>query len=121
MNRDDDDGELLFTHTFSKKTFVVGPSPLTVYVSAEKQNDLDVYVMLRKADANDVLLQSVNQPLSDLGVSTADAYHLWLYSSTSGLKAYCVHRSGLLTQSFRRVGGAHFPMKNGLKYPRAVL
>ena len=40
MNRDDDGGELLFTHTFSEKTFVVGPSTLTFHTSAEKQNDL---------------------------------------------------------------------------------
>lgn len=72
MNRDDDGGELLFTHTFREKTFVVGPSTLTFHVSAEKRNDLDVYVMLRKADANGVLLHNINQPLSDLGVRTAD-------------------------------------------------
>ena len=72
MNRDDDEGELLFTHTFNERTIVVGPSTLTVHLSAKKQNDLDVYVMLRKADANGVLLQNINQPLSDLGVSTAD-------------------------------------------------
>lgn len=72
MNRDDDEGELLFTHTFNERTIVVGPSTLTVHLSAEKQNDLDVYVMLRKADANGVLLQNINQPLLDLGVSTAD-------------------------------------------------
>jgi predicted acyl esterase len=72
MNRDDDNGELLFTHIFSERTIVVGPSRLTVHLSAEKQNDLDVYVMLRKADANGVLLQNINQPLADLGVSTAD-------------------------------------------------
>ena len=68
MNRDNDTGELYFNYTFTEKTFVAGPSKVTINLSAQKQNDLDVYAMLRKADANGNILQSINQPLSDLGV-----------------------------------------------------
>ncbi len=68
---DDDDGELLFKHTFSQKTLLAGSSKLVVHVSAETQNDLDVYVQLRKADAGGTILQHVNVPLADLGVGSA--------------------------------------------------
>lgn len=65
------DGELLFNYTFPERTYVAGSSEVVINLSAELQDDLDVYVMIRKADANGTLLQSVNQPLSDLGVSSA--------------------------------------------------
>jgi predicted acyl esterase len=68
---DSDAGELLFKYTFSQKTMVVGPSKLVVHMSAETQNDLDVYVQLRKADARGTILQNVNMPLADLGVASA--------------------------------------------------
>ncbi|GKZ84471.1 hypothetical protein AnigIFM56816_009804 [Aspergillus niger] len=71
MQRGNDTGELSFTYSFPEKTFVVGPSEAVLSLSAQKQNDLDVYVMLRKADANGKVLESINQPLSDLGVSSA--------------------------------------------------
>lgn len=70
MNRDDDDRELCFTYTFPERTVIAGPSKATITVSAEKQDDLDVYVMLRKVDKRGNILQSINQPLSDLGVSS---------------------------------------------------
>jgi predicted acyl esterase len=72
MNRDDADGELLFKYTFSKKSILAGPSKAVLTLSAEKQDDLDVYIMLRKMDAQDRILQNINQPLSDLGVDSAD-------------------------------------------------
>ncbi|OJI89782.1 hypothetical protein ASPTUDRAFT_60453 [Aspergillus tubingensis CBS 134.48] len=72
MNRDDADGELLFKYTFSDKTIIAGPSKAVLTLSAEKQNDLDVYVMLRKMDRNGRILQNINQPLSDLGVASAN-------------------------------------------------
>ena len=42
INRDDDDGEMLLTHTFNDRTIVVGPSTMTFQLSAENQNDLDI-------------------------------------------------------------------------------
>jgi uncharacterized protein len=72
MNRDDDDVELLFKYTFPKRAVIAGPSKVTVYLSAEKQDDLHFYVMLRKADVDGNILQSVNQPLTDLGGASAD-------------------------------------------------
>ncbi|KAL4875169.1 alpha/beta-hydrolase [Aspergillus karnatakaensis] len=72
MNTDNADNELLFTYTFPEKTIVAGPSKAVLTLSAEKQNDLDVYVMLRKMDVHGNVLQNINQPLSDLGVSSAE-------------------------------------------------
>ncbi|KAL3456407.1 alpha/beta-hydrolase [Aspergillus heterothallicus] len=72
MNRDDADGELLFKYTFTEKTIVAGPSKAVLTLSAEKQDDLDVYVMLRKMDSQGRILQNINQPLSDLGVDSVD-------------------------------------------------
>jgi predicted acyl esterase len=72
MNRDDADGELLFRYTFPEKTIVAGPSKAVLTLSAEKQDDLDIYVMLRKMDAHGRILQNINQPFSDLGVDSAD-------------------------------------------------
>ncbi len=53
---DNDSGELLFTHTFAYKTLVAGPSKLVVYMSAKTQDDIDVYVQVRKADAGGTIL-----------------------------------------------------------------
>ena len=68
---DSDAGELVFKHTFAHKTLLAGPSKLVVHMSAEVQDDLDVYVQLRKADAHGTILQNVNMPLADLGVASA--------------------------------------------------
>ena len=67
---DSDAGELLFKYTFARKTLLAGPSKLVVHMSAEIQNDLDVYVQLRKADAHGTILQSLNMPLADLSVAS---------------------------------------------------
>lgn len=71
LQTDADEGELRFTYTFPQKTLLAGPSKLVVHLSAELQNDLDVYVQLRKADAAGNILQYINMPLSDLGVADA--------------------------------------------------
>lgn len=39
-------------------------------MSAEIQDDLDVYVQLRKADAHRTILQNLNVPLADLSVAS---------------------------------------------------
>lgn len=67
---DSDAGELLFKYTFPRKTLLAGPSKLVVHMSAETQNDLDVYAQLRKADASGKILQNLNMPLADLGVAS---------------------------------------------------
>lgn len=67
---DSDAGELLFKYTFPRKTLLAGPSKLVVHMSAELQDDLDVYVQLRKADTHGTILQNVNMPLADLGVAS---------------------------------------------------
>ncbi|KAJ4303869.1 hypothetical protein N0V88_001466 [Collariella sp. IMI 366227] len=84
-------GELLFTYTFPHKTLLAGPSKLTIHLSSDSQDDLDIYVQLRKADAHGTLLSSLNMSLSDLGVaSTADVPRvssLWYIGSSGQLRA----------------------------------
>jgi len=67
---DSDAGELLFRYTFPRKTLLAGPSKLVVHMSAEVQDDLDVYVQLRKADAHGNILRYLNVALADLGVAS---------------------------------------------------
>ncbi|KAI1501205.1 Alpha/Beta hydrolase protein [Biscogniauxia marginata] len=63
-------GELAFQYTFSEKAVLAGPSKVVINVSSEKQDDLDVYVQLRKANASGNLLQYTNMPLPGLGASS---------------------------------------------------
>ncbi|KAL2136664.1 hypothetical protein VTI74DRAFT_2396 [Chaetomium olivicolor] len=88
---DNDLGELLFKYTFPRRTVVAGPSKLVVHMSAEKQDDLDVYTQLRKADASGKILQYLNVPLEELGVSSESevptANTLWYLGPTGQLRA----------------------------------
>ena len=59
-----------FTHVFSKKTMIAGPSTVILHVASPKHNDLDIYVQLRKADKDGNLLEYSNIPLADLGLNS---------------------------------------------------
>ncbi|KAI0593675.1 Alpha/Beta hydrolase protein [Biscogniauxia sp. FL1348] len=63
-------GELAFQYTFSEKVILAGPSKVVINVSSEKQDDLDVYVQLRKASADGNLLHYTNMPMPGLGISS---------------------------------------------------
>lgn len=69
---DTDTEELLFTHTFSTTTYLVGSSKAFLYMSCPDHTDLDVFVQLRKASSSGELLQNINIPLKALGISSAD-------------------------------------------------
>ncbi|KAH7405702.1 Alpha/Beta hydrolase protein [Phaeosphaeria sp. MPI-PUGE-AT-0046c] len=61
-----DSQELHFSHTFDKRSYLVGYSTVTLHVSCLDSDDLDVYVQLGKADAQGNPLQSQNIPLAAL-------------------------------------------------------
>jgi predicted acyl esterase len=67
---DNDSEELTFSYTVTKKSHLVGYPRLVLYMSGEA-TDLDVFVQLRKADATGKLLQNINIPLAEMGVSSA--------------------------------------------------
>ena len=68
---DGDSEELLFSYTFNTKSHMVGYSKAVLYMSCPDHDDLDVFVQLRKASADGKLLQNLNIPLKDLGLSSA--------------------------------------------------
>ncbi|KXJ86383.1 Alpha/Beta hydrolase protein [Microdochium bolleyi] len=75
MQADNDPGELSFRHIFASRTVVVGPSKATLSMSPDPhhdRDDLDVWVQLRKADAQGKVLRSLNIPLAELGLSSVD-------------------------------------------------
>ncbi|KAJ2906975.1 Cocaine esterase [Zalerion maritima] len=69
---------LTFRYTFPEAATLMGPSKLTIPVSVlsspshQGQQDIDICVQVRKADASGKLLEQINQPLSSLGVSSPD-------------------------------------------------
>jgi uncharacterized protein len=63
---DADPGELHFTYTFPSRSYLLGSSLATLFVSTAASDDLDVFVQLRKADQTGKILQSYNVPLADL-------------------------------------------------------
>lgn len=68
---DQDSEELLFTHTFTETTYLIGASKAVLYMSCPSHDDLDVFVQLRKASSDGEILQNINIPLEDLGLSDA--------------------------------------------------
>ncbi|KAH6673420.1 Alpha/Beta hydrolase protein [Halenospora varia] len=67
---DADSEEVLFSHTFNTKTHLIGYPKVTLHMSGEA-TDMDVFVQLRKASPSGKLLQNINIPLKDLGVTSA--------------------------------------------------
>ena len=71
QQKDADDGELLFSHTFTKRTYLLGYSKAQLHISAQSHHDADVFVQLRKADKGGKVLRSHNIPLADLKIPEA--------------------------------------------------
>jgi predicted acyl esterase len=70
-----------FTHTFENYTELVGPSKVKLFVSTNDNNDMDIYVIIRKLDRNGNALLSLNVPLDQQphGTSFDDVDNLNLY------------------------------------------
>ncbi len=69
---DDDHAFAEFTYTFTEKATLIGYSKAVLYMSCPGHDDLDVFVILRKADKNGKVLRNVNIPLHELGVTSED-------------------------------------------------
>lgn len=67
---DPDDTYVEFVHTFTDESTLIGPSKAVLYVSCADHNDMDIFVILRKADASGKVLRNVNIPLHELGLSS---------------------------------------------------
>lgn len=65
----DDDG-VHFVHKFSTYTELIGFSQVKLYMSCAETDDLDVYVICRKLDADGQALTQVNMPLEALPTGT---------------------------------------------------
>ena len=59
-----------FVHRFSTYTELIGYSQVKLYMSCAETNDLDVYVVCRKLDADGQPLMQVNIPLAALPAGT---------------------------------------------------
>ena len=66
MQEDADPEELHFKYTFTKRTYLLGSAKAVLYVSCQDQDDMDVFVQLRKVDKAGNVLISYNVPLPDL-------------------------------------------------------
>ncbi|GME47266.1 hypothetical protein N7469_002106 [Neofusicoccum parvum] len=63
---DNDPEELVFKYHFTKPAWLAGFSHVTLYVSCEESEEIDVFVQLRKADIEGNLPQNMNVPAQDL-------------------------------------------------------
>ena len=63
---DADPEELSFTVTFTERTTLIGRSKAVLYMSCPDHDDMDIFVMIRKADVNGTVLRNINIPLTDL-------------------------------------------------------
>ncbi|KAJ5691553.1 Alpha/Beta hydrolase protein [Penicillium malachiteum] len=70
MQIDADSEEVSFKHIFSQKATLVGSSRAILFISCPDHDDLDIFVQLRKLDRNGKVLQKINIPLEDLGVTS---------------------------------------------------
>lgn len=67
LQMDTDPEEVQFRITFKEKTTLIGASKAVLYVSCPDHHDLDVFVQLRKADKDGIILRNFNIPLKDFG------------------------------------------------------
>lgn len=70
VDNDPDNTYVEFVHTFTEASTLIGPSKAVLYVSCADHDDMDIFVILRKADANGKILRNVNIPLDELGLSS---------------------------------------------------
>lgn len=92
---DADSEELHFSHTFTARSCLVGYSRAVLYVSCADSDDLDIFVQLRKADANGKLLQNINIPLEDLKLKAEEVV-------TVNINKY-LGPTGILRASHRKI------------------
>lgn len=69
---DNDPGYIEFEYTFSEPQTLIGPSRAILFMSCPDHNDMDIFVIIRKADKSGKILRNVNIPLAELGLKTED-------------------------------------------------
>jgi predicted acyl esterase len=68
----DSDPEFVeFTYTFTEPCTLIGPSKAVLFTSCPDHDDMDIFVIIRKADKDGKILRNVNIPLEELGLTTA--------------------------------------------------
>jgi predicted acyl esterase len=70
-----------FTYTFDKYTEILGPSKVKLFMSTNDKDDMDVYIIIRKLDANGKALLNLNVPLEKQphGTTFEDVDNLNIY------------------------------------------
>lgn len=63
---DDDLEELHFRLRMTERTFLIGAVKAVLYMSCEELDDMDIFLQVRKADADGTLLRSYNVPERDM-------------------------------------------------------
>ncbi|KAJ4349634.1 uncharacterized protein N0V89_008251 [Didymosphaeria variabile] len=58
--------ELNFTLTFPERSALIGPVKAVLFMSCPNHDDMDVFIILRKADAEGKVLRNINIPIPDL-------------------------------------------------------
>ena len=69
---DADSEEVSFTYTFPERCTLIGPSKAILYMACPEHDDMDVFVIIRKANENGKVLRNLNIPLKDLGKESED-------------------------------------------------
>lgn len=70
--KDSDNEELHFSHTFSEKTYVLGYADVKLFVSCPDADDFDVFLQLRKANAQGDILRAPCVPPESLDMKAED-------------------------------------------------
>ncbi|KAH7408955.1 Alpha/Beta hydrolase protein [Cadophora sp. MPI-SDFR-AT-0126] len=87
-----------FTYRFSKYTEILGPSKVTLFMSTKDNDDMDVYVIIRKLDIDGKVLSCLNVPLDQQPPGT-------LFENIDDMALYKYHGpTGRLRASKRAVG-----------------
>ena len=63
---DDDPEELHFRLKMTEKTFLIGAVKAVLYISCDDLDDMDIFLQVRKADADGNILRSYNIPEDDM-------------------------------------------------------
>lgn len=63
---DNDTEEACFTYKFSKRTYLLGSTKATLFMSCKDAEDMDIFLQIRKADSSGRVLLSYNIPEADM-------------------------------------------------------
>ncbi|KIY03521.1 uncharacterized protein Z520_00212 [Fonsecaea multimorphosa CBS 102226] len=69
----DNDPEFVeFVYSFTERSTLIGPARAVIYMSCADHDDMDVFVIIRKADRHGKVLQNINVPLNALGFASEE-------------------------------------------------